>query len=109
MCGIIGVVRRPAGRQPPTPDELLGLVDAALAEFPDATPLERADALLRGVPGVRALLDAPGLAGEIRSRVDELDRRIRRRELDLDTDATAASGDDLETVNAQLVRLKDAV
>jgi asparagine synthase (glutamine-hydrolysing) len=106
MCGIIGVVRRPADREPPSPAELLALVDDALAAFPDASPLEAADTLLRGVPGVRALLDTPSLAADLRSRVDELDRRLSAREAELDA---APAGTDVEAINAELVRLKDAV
>jgi glucosamine--fructose-6-phosphate aminotransferase (isomerizing) len=107
MCGIIGVVRRPADREPPTADELLGLLDAALAGFPDATPLERVDELLRGVAGVRALLADDALAAAIGDRMGELARCVQAREADLD--AAGGSDLDVEAANAELVRLKDAV
>jgi glucosamine--fructose-6-phosphate aminotransferase (isomerizing) len=108
MCGIIGVVRRPADREPPTTDELLGLLDGALAAFPDATALEQVDELLRGVAGVRALLADDSLGGVIAGRLGELDRRLQERERELDT--AAPGGDvDIEAANAEVVRLKDAL
>ena len=69
MCGIIAVVRRPSERTRPTPSEVLGLLDAVIEALaaPDvpfapvvlASAAERvgaADVLLRGVPGVSALV-----------------------------------------------------
>ncbi len=72
MCGIIAVVRRPTDRTPPAAAEVLGLLDAAstglaaLGSTFDARPLAEAaaqiagaDQLLRGVPGVLALVARP--------------------------------------------------
>ena len=72
MCGIIAVVRRPSLRQPPGSAEVSDRLEAAsqllagvlssksvaVAPVADAvTAVADADRLLRGVPGVRALLE----------------------------------------------------
>ncbi|MGH9137516.1 MAG: hypothetical protein ACRD0G_10775, partial [Acidimicrobiales bacterium] len=65
MCGIIAVVRRRADRPPPDPGTVRALLDEALAAPAAAGPLEEADRLLRGVPGVQALLAAPDLVAAV--------------------------------------------
>ena len=108
MCGIIAVVRRRGERPPPSADEVLALVDEAVPAFPDATALEQADALLRGVPGITALLRDPSLADRVRERTEELVVRVAERERTLD-EGEAAGEPDLELLNAALIRLKDAL
>ncbi|MGH9119538.1 MAG: SIS domain-containing protein [Acidimicrobiales bacterium] len=121
MCGIIAVVRRPSDREPPQPSELLDLIEPVpgrlAAQSPDdltaptlselAETLERADTLLRGVPGVRALLAAPDLAAAVDRLTAEIDVQVVRLDRALD-EATAIGGAELETLNAGMVRLKDA-
>ena len=80
MCGIVAVVRRPTDRTPPSLSELAaelrratGHLDEAFRAGPPAGPLaeasahvEAVDAALRGVPGVRALIDDPAGVGRPR-------------------------------------------
>jgi glutamine---fructose-6-phosphate transaminase (isomerizing) len=122
MCGIIAVVRRPHDRTPPTSDELLALLDAVprllhdldvdrladrLAEAADR--VGRADELLRGVPGVRALLADRSLPGLIDTLLAEVDRQVSGLERWLDEgEASGRPLDGLERVNANLIRAKDA-
>jgi glucosamine--fructose-6-phosphate aminotransferase (isomerizing) len=127
MCGIIAVVRRPSERTPPSPSEVTDRLEAAartvdridagagadeLAHLLEraAAEVAAADALLRGVPGVRALLDAPLLVPAVDNLVAGLESRAASFEQQLDdaTDATLV-GADLERVNAGLVALKDAL
>ena len=75
MCGIVGVVRRRATRPVPDAAELVRRLDAALAAagavrrmVTSPTRLrergggvEAVDRVLRGVPGVRALLGDPAV------------------------------------------------
>src|SRR5256885_17059845 len=119
MCGIIAVVRRPSTRAVPSPDPLLADLDGAwdllgagparLAEA--AGRVAAVDRALRGVPGVRALIDNPTLAKETADRVARFERWITATETDLDAGRTGAgiTGSALEDVNAALVALKDAV
>src|SRR5581483_11314303 len=116
MCGIIGVVRRRSTRVPPDLTTLVGDLETACArleawrgsaaDLVDAAALvESVDAALRGVPGVRSLLtDKPGaLAVDHRSeRLTDLLADVERL---LDTEAAPS---DVETVNAALLRAKDA-
>ena len=119
MCGIIGVVAARATRPMPSVADLLPGVHriaASLASAPEElarliATLEQAaaafveiDAVLRGVPGVRALLSDVGatesldrLLGEAADYVDAIDARI---------DSLVAP-DWVEPTNATLNRLKD--
>lgn len=122
MCGIVAVVRRPSGRTPPDLTELLGQLRpatgylvAAEAAPVSAGPLHEAaryveavDVALRGAAGVRALVDDPGgaeaLAGELETQrliLGALEARLDQ--------GSAVDPDELETLNAALVRIKDAV
>jgi glucosamine--fructose-6-phosphate aminotransferase (isomerizing) len=127
MCGIIAVVRRPSLRQPPGSAEVSDRLEAAsqllagvlssksvaVAPVADAaTAVADADRLLRGVPGVRALLEVPGLRIATTNLVDGLARQIAELERHLDSDAQGAhalAGRELERLNAAVVALKDAV
>ena len=79
-----------------------------------ATAVADADRLLRGVPGVRALLEAPGLRIGVTNLIDGLSRQILELEGRLDADEVgrgvdAVDGVELERVNASVIALKDAV
>ena len=127
MCGIIAVVRRPSLRQPPGSAEVCDRLEAAsqllagvlssktvfVAPVADAaTEGADADRLLRGVAGVRALLEVSGLRIATTNLVDGLARQIAELERHLDSDAQGAhalAGRELERLNAAVVALKDAV
>ncbi len=125
MCGIVAVVRRRSERPAPSLAGLEADLDAArvqlaavaggasekLADGLDevARAVEAVDAGLRGVPGTVALVaDMEALAaleqsaGELAQVVVDLDARV-------DVQAAPDRIDDVEAVNAALVRVKDAV
>ena len=120
MCGIIAVVRRRSARAVPSRDDILSLVvgvteelravDLESAEAPLRSAgdrLHEADRLLRGTPGLRALLADSGLAGAIRSEISALNGLLDSLEGQLDAQATVDSLD-LEAVNAVLIGVRDA-
>ena len=117
MCGIIAVVRRPSTRSTPTAAELFELLDpvsALLAGLPvEQTVVEaaervaRADQLLRGVPGVIALVSDRPLLQRLDLAVAGLDAQVA--EIERRLDRSAAPTDALEQTNAAMVRLKDAL
>lgn len=127
MCGIIAVVRRRSTRQPPSADELIALleplssrlatvahagvdsgvvVDAVVAAVESARSAER---LLRGVPGVCALVDNAGLAAAIDRAVAAASEQVAAIEVLLDRDGATWPSAELEAANAQLVALRDAL
>lgn len=126
MCGIIAVIRRPSERKPPTGAEIVSLLEAGLARLSDpgphpttalaaalvaaSEPLEEADGLLRGAPGLRCLLtDATlrattdRLLAAVHDRLGGLEDRLDAGPA-TETDVTS----EVEAVNAALVRVKDA-
>jgi glucosamine--fructose-6-phosphate aminotransferase (isomerizing) len=119
MCGIIAVVRRPSRREPPTSAEVLAGLDAATGRLitPDADlvsavseaadHLERTDVLLRGAPGLVALVGDAGLRDDIADRVRTLEARVAEIEIDLDRGEELS--EQQESASAGLVRVKDAV
>ena len=123
MCGLVGVVRRPAQGAPPELAPLLGMLEAASARLaaevaaPDAVALqESADAVhtvartLRGPLGSGALLADPVAMAAFDHRAGEITAYLGAIEATLD--AAAATDDDAEVVearNASLVACKDAV
>ncbi|HZP31191.1 MAG TPA: SIS domain-containing protein [Acidimicrobiia bacterium] len=117
MCGIVGVVRRRSRRAQPDGRALVASLDAAVARAELDPPalvevaalVEAADAALRGVPGVRALVADPGLAADVDRAAGELEQRLRALEADLDVGAAPIAPSGLEAINAALVRCKDAV
>jgi glucosamine--fructose-6-phosphate aminotransferase (isomerizing) len=127
MCGIIAVVRRQSGRALPDPaavcdplDHASRLLDALVSAGTDlpadtatmvaeaAAWVQGADLLLRGVPGVRSLIETSGLAARISNLIDGIDLQVRAFEVVLDRD-TVITGTELERLNASLIELKDAV
>lgn len=122
MCGIVAVVRRPTDRTPPVLAELAaelrratGHLEGALADGSPAGPLDEAaahveavDRALRGVPGIRAQIDDPSGAAALGAELDRQQVLLARLEARLDVDG-AVEPDELETVNAAMVRAKDAV
>ncbi|MET0629170.1 MAG: SIS domain-containing protein [Acidimicrobiia bacterium] len=119
MCGIVGVVRRRASRLPPDVGELLQTLDDAVARLdgPDAlsarlvevaTGFEAADAVLRGSPGLFALLADPSAATGIAARVEHVTQVIDRFAAELDS-GPVTEPVELEAINSALVRARDAV
>ena len=126
MCGIIAVLRRPGERLPPSPDEVLGLLEGAATTLAALGPtsegreltaglldaagrVEEADRLLKGPPGVRALVGHPRLAPAADTWLEGLGASLAAVERDLDSGATGAAADEVEDTSAAIVRLKDAV
>jgi glucosamine--fructose-6-phosphate aminotransferase (isomerizing) len=113
MCGIVAVLPRPGGRRPPRPHEVLAGLDAALGALGNLDALERAavllervDAALGGVPGVRAFLENPHLLSEVPRRGEALEEAALRVEGLLE--AGGVEPGRLERLNRLLVRVKDA-
>jgi glucosamine--fructose-6-phosphate aminotransferase (isomerizing) len=117
MCGIIAVLRRRSARPTPTADEVLGLLDRAVAALapvgvdldPDAAAAaaEQANTLLLGAAGLRALVQDPELAPAVLAVLARLDRAVAALEGRLDRGEVPA-GAGLEALNAALVRVRDA-
>jgi glucosamine--fructose-6-phosphate aminotransferase (isomerizing) len=119
MCGIIAVVRRPSTR--PTPagadvvDPLTGLaatlhdpsdITAALRRAADE--LETADALLRGVPGVRLLLEDASVAPSLVHHCGEIQAAVEAIEAAMEAGAALPTAE-LEPRNHELIRVRDGV
>jgi len=132
MCGIIAIVRRPTDRPVPAAAEVLDRLDAASRLLEDAhrrlvtgpvAPIDpdvagaammiaAADETLRGVSGVRALLDGPQLRLAVGNLVDGLERQVAELEHALDVGTGTGPrvvGADLENVNAALVQVIDGL
>ncbi|MDX6414355.1 MAG: hypothetical protein QOH23_1765, partial [Gaiellaceae bacterium] len=123
MCGIIAVVRRRPRRTPPASGDVLGRLeplttilrgDGGGGDSLDerlhraAVLLEEADLLLRGVPGITALLRAPDLAAAVEHALGPVSDAVDAIEFALDRNF-ALDADALERTNAALVRVKDGV
>jgi len=118
MCGVIAVLRRQPTRIPPSRPELEAHLERAVAAALRGVPglgdaaeaVESADRLLRGVPGTTALLSDPTLASAVAMAAERVADTVRDLEVSLDAgSASPALVDDAESLNAALVRLKDAV
>lgn len=109
MCGIVAILRRPSTRPIPDSGELLRLAEAAVKDF-DANvivslqqsqrSLSELNTLLLGVPGAIALVETPGLASELASRIEPL------------TSELASAADDAqqaETIDEELNAARRAV
>lgn len=123
MCGIIAVMRRSSDRKPPADRDLRDRVqeaEAALAKVGASRQgvtehLERAyehlvvvDAQLRGTPGLQCLLSNADFMVELGARADGLAGAIHQLEHGIDTGSLQLE-DDVEDVNARLLKVKDAV
>ncbi len=120
MCGIIAVARRPSSRSTPTADEVTDLV-AGLAETlavsddaltaglsAAADRLSRADALLRGVPGLRLMLADRNIAAALTHHCDEILAAVEAEEQRLESGSHLDSAA-LEARNQMLIRVRDGV
>jgi len=115
MCGIVAILRRPSRRLPPPAAEITAGLEAARAALgatgtlgDAATALEAVDTALRGTPGMRALLDTHDLVPVLEAALGLIDEAVDRLEASLDAGDLGLSPDDLEAVNAAIVRIKDA-
>jgi glucosamine--fructose-6-phosphate aminotransferase (isomerizing) len=126
MCGIIAVVRRRSERRVPSAEEVTGLLDDAIRHVASvvtapigpglldplaaaASRAAEADRLLRGLPGLDALLASPILPGSVRTLAARLEQLVAQLERRLDHHGDAIEGSALEAVNALVIDLKDAV
>src|SRR3954452_13553840 len=117
MCGIIAVLRRRSERTPPSAEQLLAaldLADGALALGQEgmlaaAAHVESVDRSLRGVPGVIALVGTPELFLQIERRIAGMEAAVAAFEQALDAGELQLDPDQLEEVNAAVIRMKDAV
>jgi glutamine---fructose-6-phosphate transaminase (isomerizing) len=111
MCGIIGVISRRPTRPVPTESEIVELLDRAVAAIDDVpaitTTLAEVDALLKGLPGLLALVDRPQLVAAITARLDQLDAFVADLDHRLETDDLAA--DELEHRGAESIALRDGL
>jgi glucosamine--fructose-6-phosphate aminotransferase (isomerizing) len=126
MCGIVAVLRQPSTRPVPGIEGLLAEMDAAgsalvgveaagaredsvLEAFGSAlVSLRSVDADLRGTPGLRGLLAHPEAVEGLAAAAARLSGLVGRFEARLDHGEWAVDPSYQETVNAQLVALKDA-
>ena len=119
MCGIIAVVRRPSTRAAPTSQSVLDLVAGQatlLGSGPDATDaiaavgtrLAEADALLRGVPGLRLLLAESSLGPALVHHCGELLAAVEQGEQRLEQDGSLSTKQ-LEARNQALIAVRDGV
>lgn len=111
MCGIIGVVSRPSTRTVPRDAALLALLDEAVASPSIAgsiAPSVECDRLLRGVPGMHALVGRHGLVASITARLDQLDARVAEEELRLER-GEGLDPDEVERASATLIAMRDAI
>jgi glucosamine--fructose-6-phosphate aminotransferase (isomerizing) len=110
MCGIIGVVSRRPTRDVPADSEVIELLDQAVSAIGDTagvtTALGAADALLRGLPGLCALVDRHQLVSAITSRLDQVDAYAA--ELDEQLEAADLSADETERRSGEIIALRDA-
>jgi glucosamine--fructose-6-phosphate aminotransferase (isomerizing) len=118
MCGIVAVLPREATRAVPEPRAILNPLVAAhvaLTKEPAldhlvtaADALAAVDALLRGTPGVTLLVRNASVASEVAVIAGDCDQAVNALEQSLDAGTNPIDAP-LEAVNAQLVRLKDAL
>jgi glucosamine--fructose-6-phosphate aminotransferase (isomerizing) len=111
MCGIVGVVSRPPTRPAPSRAELIAALDEALSARPDASSVaegvQRVDHLLRGVPGIVALVDQYETVAAITARLDALDAFADEQEALLES--STMSSEQIEGESATLIALRDAL
>ena len=121
MCGIIAVQARIPERPVPTPADIEEPVARAAEALPGAVAsadpaalgsvadsLAHADRLLRGPLGVTALLDHPDLRTRLTGHLNAMGDLVGEFVAALDRGELVAD-DLLEAVNAEVVRLRDAL
>lgn len=127
MCGIIAVVRRRSERTPPVAEDLVepmevatDLLTAAIgASIADAEALvatlvqvagalESVNDLMKGIPGIRTLLDSAALLSNVEGLAISLDERLVQLEGFLENESTLEPSDH-ENLNLALGRVKDAI
>src|SRR4030081_2951692 len=120
MCGIIAILRRPAGRTAPPSPAILDALDRVLDTLRTTVPvlvrtgpapldeaarnLDGIDRSLRGTGGLACLLSGPGfpVIDAVASRASALEAAIGKLEMALDTGEITLSPGSLEAVNACL-------
>lgn len=121
MCGIIAVARRASDRTPPDTGTVLALVQGTAERIAACTvgrdvrgPLDEvagrlaeADALLRGTPGVRALLADGGLVAGLEAALSELAGAIAALDSRLDDVLADRPTAEQEEIAAALVAVRD--
>ena len=123
MCGIIAVLRRRSTGDAPDLGAQEALLTAAISRFlaipKSADPvgnalevagiLESVDRALSGVPGLSALLGDRLALAALEHLADDVARTLTQ--VDAEVEAVLAAGlvDDVESLNAALVRSKDAL
>ena len=121
MCGIIAIVRRPSRRPTPLKDEILAPLRAVEQSISDldggvtcavlrdaADELAEVDSRLRGVPGLRLLLQDPSVTGVLAHNCDQMLTAVQEIETTLESDPTLDTAD-LERRNHELNRIRDAL
>ena len=121
MCGIIAVLRRRSrGTTIQSTDITSALQRAVSASFDAAQlgladslssaadALENIDTLLRGTNGIRILHAEPAIAAELETTLAHFQTHLDALESSLDERAGDIEPERLETINAGLVRLRDA-
>lgn len=119
MCGIIAIVRRRSGRQVPETTEIADLIAGAARMLSENTAsldagaleqaaqaLSEADRLLRGEPGLQAMLTHAGLIATITNLLGTVTHALDQVEAALD--ARGADVANPERLNAALIAIKDA-
>ncbi len=116
MCGIIGILSRPPTRATPDAADLVAGLDEALDVLGEpsgvvgATSQARSvDELLRGLPGVMALVGHVDLVAALTARLDHFDAAAADIEQRLDANVDQLDAEGLEVANARLIDLKDAL
>ncbi|MEY3167868.1 MAG: putative glucosamine-6-phosphate synthase, partial [Actinomycetota bacterium] len=111
MCGIIALVSRPSVRVPPTQAEIIGHLDAAVSSGSDigrvTENLVIVNELLKGVPGVLALMDNHELTASITSRLDQVASVVAQLEATLEKSEVDA--EELEASTAAMIALRDVL
>lgn len=120
MCGIVAVLRRRSEAGACRAEDVSAHVSAALEALPSAADvsawlpaltvakreLTSADALLRTPSGLRLLFESAALAGTLTEPLEQIAAAVHELEQALDRGAEEVA--DLESLNAALVRVKDA-
>jgi glutamine---fructose-6-phosphate transaminase (isomerizing) len=111
MCGIIVILGRPTDRSTPEHAALGLLLDRAVgaASIDSAAILAaECDALLKGVPGLRALVGRPDVVASLTARLDQLDGRADEEDRRIEA-SPELGAEAIEQAGAGLIALRDAV